>query len=155
MNNEINNTGKPAQQSSEQSPDDKSSLSTAQDNTALMRRRSLLKGLGAAPLVVTLHSGAAMAASSTGACVGKRGLDPDGCVAGTAQDHDSFLRVEVGRNGKADGYTWGNNNQHPYYDPQENERNQCLVSVDAEGNIHTDRLEEDRVVLTSCWTSFV
>ena len=56
-------------------------VSTAQDNAALMRRRSLLKGLGAAPLVVTLHSGAAMAASSTGACVGKRGLDPDGCVA--------------------------------------------------------------------------
>jgi len=157
MNNEINNTGKPAQQSSEQSPDDKSSLSTAQDNTALMRRRSLLKGLGAAPLVVTLHSGAAMAASSTGACVGKRGLDPDGCVAGTAQDHDSFLRVEVDDNGRASGYTWGEpNEKHPFYVKNlEPDRNQCLVSVDAEGNIHTDRLEEDRVVLTSCWTSFV
>mgnify|MGYP001824483207 CR=1 FL=1 len=155
MNNEINNTGKRAQQSSEQSPDDKSSLSTAKDNAALIRRRSLLKGLGAAPLVVTLHSGAAMAASSTGTCVGKRGLDPDGCVAGTAQDHDSFLRVEVGNNGKAEGYHWDTNGQHPYYDPQESERNQCLVSVDADGNIHIDRVKEDRVVATSCWTSFV
>ena len=155
MKNEITNTSKPALQSSEQAPVEKASSSTSRDNATLMRRRSLLKGLGAAPLVITLHSGAAMAASSTGSCVGKRGLEPDGCVAGTAEGHDSFLRVEVGSNGKADGYSWDTNGQHPYYDSQESERNLCLVSVDADGNIHTDRLEDENVVLTSCWTSFV
>jgi hypothetical protein len=97
-----------------------------------------------------------MAASSTGSCVGKRGLDPDGCVAGTAEDHDSFLRVEVGTNGKPvdDRFTYGSDGKHPYYDNQESDRNLCLVSVDADGNIHTDRVEDENVVLTSCWTSF-
>lgn len=153
MKNEITNTSKPALQSSEQAPVEKASSSTSRDNATLMRRRSLLKGLGAAPLVITLHSGAAMAASSTGSCVGKRGLDPDGCVAGTAEDHDSFLRTKVDPSGKVEG--WSNNVKHPYYDNKENDRNLCLVSVDADGNIHTDRVEEENVVLTSCWTSFV
>jgi hypothetical protein len=157
MKNKITNTGKPDLQSDEQPPVDKVPAPTTRDNAALMRRRRLLKGLGAAPLVITLHNGAAMAASSTVSCVGKQGFDPDPCVAGTAEDHDSFLRVTVNENGRADGYTWGEpNDKHPgYIKNQEPDRNQCLVSVDADGNIHTDRLEEENVVMTSCWTSFV
>ena len=158
MKKEIDNTSKPVLQSDEQVLVDKTSRTTTQDNASLMGRRRLLKGLGAAPLVMTLHNGAAMAASSTGGCVGQApppDTDTNGCVAGTAGDHDSFLRVEVDRSGKAEGFNWGANGQHPYYDNQENDRNLCLVSVDAEtGEIHTDRVDTSMLTTNSCWTSF-
>jgi hypothetical protein len=151
MKNEINNTSKPVLQLDAQSSEDNDS-NVIQDNASLKRRRSLLKGLGAAPLVMTLHSGAAMAASSNmGDCVGKRGADPQGCVS--QENHDNFLRTKVDRSGKVEG--WSHDIKHPYYDNQNNDENLCLVSVDADGNIHIDRVKEDRVVATSCWTSFV
>ena len=160
MKNEITNTSKPALQSGDQAPLEKASSSTSRDNATFMRRRSLLKGLGAAPLVMTLHNGAAMAASSTGGCVGTQPIDieQNGCVAGSAGDHDSFLRVEVGTEGntlgKADGYDWGASGKHPYYKEQDKNRNLCLVSVDAEGNIDKYSVESDSFTTNSCWTSF-
>ena len=157
MKNEINNTSKPELQSDEQSSDDNASRSTIQDNATLKRRRSLLKGLGAAPLVMTLHRGAAMAAKSNhlDGCVGTRGADPKGCVS--PENHDNFLRVKVDENGMADGYYFTEtlDGSHRYYDSDNSEKKLCLVSVDADGYIHDDRVEEDRVVVTSCWTSFV
>ena len=164
MKNEINNTSKSVLQPDEQSSDDKSSLSTAQDNTALIRRRSLLKGLGAAPLVVTLHSGAAMAASSTGGCVGTQTTDVllNGCRANDGTDHDSFLRVEVGPSGRPVNPNFNYDTpggKHPYWDDSSQEsrdRKWCLVSVDAEGKT-MDYNSVDPLQLTSnsCWTSFV
>ena len=153
MKNEINSTSKPVLSSDENSSDDNTSRSKIQENDTLMRRRSLLKGIGAAPLVITLHSGAAMAAKSNhlDGCVGKRGEDPKGCVS--QENHDNFLRTKVDRSGKVEG--WSHDIKHPYYDNQNNDENLCLVSVDADGNIHIDRVKEDRVVATSCWTSFV
>jgi len=150
MKNEITNTGKPALQSGEQAPKDKTSKSKTQDDATLMRRRRLLKGLGAAPLVITLHNGAAMASSSTGDCIGDRGLQPEGCVAGTADDHDSFLRATVGTDGIPDGWS----EPHPDYDPANPDKNQCLLSVDQDGNIDVDVVYSDSVVTNSCWCSF-
>ena len=158
MRNKTTNKGKPAQQSSEQSSVDKTSVSTAQDNAALIRRRSLLKGLGAAPLVMTLHNGAAMAASSTGGCVGDRGLAPKDCVAGTSGDHDSFLRVEVDVVTEADGTVVGIvdgwDDPHPLFSSDEPEKKLCLVSVDEFGNIDKNTVNPLRVTTNSCWCSF-
>ena len=163
MKNEINNTSKSVLQPDEQSSDDKSSLSTAQDNTALMRRRSLLKGLGAAPLVVTLHSGAAMAASSVGGCVGHPtppNTETAGCRAGTAGDHDDLLRVVVDEDGMADDYYFSetSDGSHPYFDSENSEKNLCLVSIDTSGNTYvTNKSEVELGSLTtnSCWASFM
>ena len=158
MNNEIINTGKPAQQSGEQEPEDKASMPTTQDNATLIRRRNLLKGLGAAPLVMTLHSGAAMAAQSNMACRGdgltlteieRTGI---GCV--DEATNDSYLRTKVGVDGKVDG--WSANVKHPYYsdDDKKNGENLCLLSVDQNGVIDVDEVHSDGVVTTSCWCSF-
>ena len=158
MKNEITKTSKPVLQSDEQAPVDKTSKSISQDNAILMRRRRLLKGLGAAPLVMTLHNGAAMAASSTGGCVGQ--LPPpdeaDRCVAGTGTDHDSFLRVEVDveNDCKVDLPGW--TEPHPYcVDNPDPERNLCLVSVDPEtGDIDTNTVDTSMLTTNSCWCSF-
>ena len=155
MKNEITNTGKPALQSGEQAPKDKTSKSKTQDDATLMRRRRLLKGLGAAPLVITLHNGAAMASSSTGGCVGqlKPTLPDDGCVAGTPEDHDSFLRTTVTTDGRVIGHGWDANEKHPYYTPG-SDRNQCLLSVNQDGDIHVNAVYDDSLVTNSCWCSF-
>jgi len=71
MKNEITNTSKPVVlQSDGQTPVDSVSTAASADNTALMRRRNLLKtGIVAVPAVMTLHSGAAKAqASVNGDC---------------------------------------------------------------------------------------
>lgn len=163
MKKEIDNTSKPVLRSDDQAIVDKTSTTTTQDNASLMGRRRLLKGLGAAPLVMTLHNGAAMAASSTGGCVGTQTIDDienNGCRSGIGADHDSFLRVEVGKEpglmlGRAEGYDWGVNGKHPYYKESDKEKNLCLVSVDAEtGEIHTDRVDSSMLTTNSCWTSF-
>jgi len=149
MKNDITNTSKPILQPDEQAPVDKTSRSTIQDNATLMRRRSLLKGLGAVPLVMTLHSGAAMAAKSNDitSCRGPQpqGDTPKGCVT----DHDNYLRVKLDPNGKVE------NVKHKLYDPSKNKEDFCLVNVDADGKIlPIDEFDEELVVTGSCWTSF-
>ena len=162
MKKEIDNTSKPVLQTDEQVCKDDNSTSTVNDNTRSMQRRRLLKGLGAAPIVMTLHNGAAMAASSSN-CIGHQeppDIDANGCIEGTAEDHDSFLRVEVGKEegpmlGRAEGYDWQPSGRHPYFKEQYKDRNLCLVSVDAEtGEIHTDRVEPSMLTSNSCWASF-
>ena len=157
MNKEISNTGKPVQQSGEQEPEDKASMPTTQDNATLIRRRNLLKGLGAAPLVMTLHSGAAMAAQSNNLerCVGPQNGTPDDCTA----VKDNYLRSEVlGTDGRD-----ANGIKNDLYSntPSEANKKFCLVSVDTEGKVWIDDNnnkyvnDSTRVVTTSCWTSFV
>jgi len=151
MKNETTNTRKTVLQPDGKSPVDKTSRSATKDGTVSMRRRKLLKGLGAVPVVITLHSGAAMAASSTGACVGPRGLAPQGCLTGTGGDHDNFLRTLVNPDGTVPG--WDQSITYPGYDPG-SDANQCLVSVDENGVVITNEVIDERVVLISCWNSF-
>jgi hypothetical protein len=159
MKKEIDNTSKPSLHSDEQARVNKNSKTTTQDNASLTGRRRLLKGLGAVPMVMTLHSGAAMAAKSNNleGCVGPQNGTPEDCVA----EHDNYVRsVVVHPSGKdAEGII------NPLYNNSEAERHKklCLVTVDEKGDPIIDENNErtyvveplDRVVTTSCWTSFV
>jgi len=152
MKNETTNTRKTVLQSDERAPVGKASSSTTQDNTALMRRRRLLKGLGAVPLVITLDSGAQMAAqSNVGGCVGPQDITPTGCVA----TPDKWLRSEVLHSNGKDT----NGIKNKLYDNSASGDNLCLVSVDSNGDVMTDGNhyvnDTSRVVTTSCWASFV
>jgi hypothetical protein len=155
MKNKITNSRKPALQSSVQAPVDKASKSTTQDHATLIRRRSLLKGLGAAPLVITLHSGAAMAAQSNiGHCIGPNDVEPTGCV----KKADRWLRVEVDKqNGTVDSDIYGTLEHSLYSDePSEKNDNLCLINVTSDGDIlPVDSHDPMLVATTSCWTSFV
>ena len=114
-----------------------------------MQRRRLLKGLGAAPMVITLHRGAAMAAKSNDitSCRGPQGDTPKVCVE-EGQAHN-YVRVKLGPNGKI------HNVRHKAYEPSKSNEDVCLVNVDADGNIlPIDEFDPELVVTGSCWTSF-
>lgn len=69
MKNEITNTSKPVLQSDGQVPVDGIPTVASPDDTALMRRRKLLKtGIVAVPAVMTLHSSVAAAGSACISC---------------------------------------------------------------------------------------
>jgi hypothetical protein len=150
MKKEIDNTSKPVLQTDEQACKDNQSKSTDQSKARSMQRRRLLKGLGAAPMVMTLHSGAAMAAKSNDitSCRGTRGGDtPKVCVE---EGHkDNYVRVKLGPNGKID------NVRHKAYEPSKPNEDVCLINVNANGDpLPIDEFNPDLVVTGSCWASF-
>ena len=151
MKNEITNSGIPAQQSTAQASVDKVTSSTKQGDSTLMRRRRLLKGLGAAPLVITLKCGADIAADSSMRCVGLVSeADTDACVL--PGNEDDYLRVSVNTDGTVDGY---GDDIHTLYELG-SDKTQCLVSVDASGDIKFTESEYDpnSLATNSCWCSF-